>query len=332
MNAPELVVAGAGAVGLALAARLARGGVRVLVVVRRPEVARALAHGVEAEDAASFEVQRFAVEVALGVGAPAGARAAWLLCVRSADTEALASEIARSLSTPPCVVTFANDIANESTAARHLPCVIGGVWRETCTRVSEARVRFLPSTQARAVVGRHPHGACAEADAIAAVLRRGGIDVGVSPRIGEDKWLKLCVNLTSAPNALVRRSDHATPAFVETKLRLLREARDVLEAAGIRASSCDGRDRSLADEILHHETSLARGVSARPLPLYNQVWASLRRGSPLEADAYHRRILELAARHGLAAPTNARVLERLLLASSDRRGPECFSAAELLAD
>ena len=148
-------------------------------------------------------------------------------------------------------------------------------------------------------------------DELADALRRAGYDVGVSTRILEDKWLKLCVNLMSAPNALIRREDHATRAFVEIKARLLEEARAILLAAGIRARSCDGRDRSLEQEIAHQRESLALGTSARRLPVYNQVWAALRHGGPVEADRYHRRMLALAAEHGIAAPQNARVLEAL---------------------
>jgi 2-dehydropantoate 2-reductase len=228
------------------------------------------------------------------------------------------------------VVTFANDVENEAHAARHLPDVIGGVWRETCTRLGDARVRFLSRERARAVLGRHPRGIDAGVLGVAALLRAGGVDVGLSEDVSADKWLKLCVNLTSAPNALVRRDEHATPAFVETKVRLLREAQRALALAGVRAASCDSRDRSLEEEIRHHETSLARGVAARGIPLFNQVWSSLRSGAPLEADAYHRRILTLAAAHGEAAPANERVLERLLHAAQAGLGPECYGAGELL--
>ncbi|GAF91968.1 unnamed protein product [marine sediment metagenome] len=181
------------------------------------------------------------------------------------------------------------------------------------------------------VVGLHPEGAAAEVDALAKDLRRAGLDVGVSSRIAEDRWLKLCVNLMSAPNALIRRADHDTREFVEVKARLLEEAREVLAAHRIVARSCDGRDRSLDEEIRHQRESLKRGTSARRLPLYNQVWSSLRSDAPLEADGYHQRILELAAAGGIQAPVNARVLTKLVEAKSSRLGPECFSAAELLA-
>jgi 2-dehydropantoate 2-reductase len=179
-------------------------------------------------------------------------------------------------------------------------------------------------------VGLHPGGRDAEVEAIAALLRRGDVDVSVSEAIGRDKWLKLCVNLMSTPNALVRRADHTGATFVEVKVRLLEEARAALEAAGRDATPCDGRDRTLAEEIAFQRESLARGTSARALPLYNQVWTGLRHGGALEADAYHERVLALAAAHGVAAPVNARVRERLLDAARRRLGPECVEAAELL--
>ena len=135
----------------------------------------------------------------------------------------------------------------------------------------------------------------------------------------------------SAPNALIRREDHETRAFVETKVRLLEEAEAALAAAGIVARSCDGRDRSLEEEIESQRSSLERGASARRLPLYNQVWAALRHGGPLEADRYYRRILDLARRHGVPTPVNERVLDALERAWKESRGPESLGAAELLA-
>jgi 2-dehydropantoate 2-reductase len=156
------------------------------------------------------------------------------------------------------------------------------------------------------------------------------VNVSISTSIGRDKWLKLCLNLMSAPNALVRRPDHGTAGFVELKVRLLEEARSVLAAAGIDATPCDGRDRTLDEEIRFQREALARGASARSIPLYNQVWTGLQGRPPLEADAYHERILELAHSHGVEARTNALVLERLREAARRGLGPECYAARELL--
>jgi ketopantoate reductase len=182
----------------------------------------------------------------------------------------------------------------------------------------------------RVVLGAWPDGRSEETGRLAADFRAAGYDVGVSEHIGADQWLKLALNLMSSPNALVVREDHESQAFVSVKVRLLEEARAALAAARIEARSCDGRDRSLDEEIVFQRESLARGTSARRLPVYNQVWSALRHGGPLEADSYHRRILDLAARHGLEAGQNARVLEAVVEAWTVKRGPECLRAADLL--
>jgi 2-dehydropantoate 2-reductase len=328
-----ITVLGAGAVGLAVGARLARVGERVLFVTRRPEAAAALnARGVRLEDPASGEAwsAREGVEAVAGIAA-AGRRigdGAVLVCVRATDTPAVAEALAAA-APHATVASLQNDVDNCQALSKHFSRVVGGVYRQTCTRVADEAAVALG--WGRVVLGAWPRGRSDASEQLAATFRAAGYDVGVSEQIGADQWLKLYVNLMSAPNALVRRDDHETQAFVDVKVQLLEEARATFEAAGIEASSCDGRDRSLAQEIAFQRESLGRGASARRLPVYNQVWSALRHGGPLEADRYHQRILALAGAHGLAAPRNARVLEAVTAAWRSRRGPECLGAAELLA-
>jgi 2-dehydropantoate 2-reductase len=327
-----ITILGAGSVGLSVGARLARAGERVLFVTRRPEAAAALdEQGVRLEDPASGEAwsARDGVEAVAGVAA-AGPRMGdgpVLLCVRATDTTRVAMELAAA-APHATVASLQNDVDNCAALSKHFSRVVGGVYRQTCTRVSDSAAVALG--WGRVVLGAWPQGRSTPSERLAGALRAAGYDVGVSERIGADQWLKLCVNLMSAPNALIRRDDHETQAFVDVKVQLLEEAHSVLEAAGIEARSCDGRDRSIAQEIAFQRESLARGASARRLPVYNQVWSALRHGGPLEADRYHQRILALAAAHGLAAPRNARVLEAVTAVWRSKRGPECLSAAELL--
>jgi 2-dehydropantoate 2-reductase len=318
-------VIGGGSVGLVLGARLARAGTSVRFCVRRPEdAARLREAGVTVEDPASAATWRAKVDAR--VGPPEGAGDLVFLCVRRPDTEAAAAALAAA--SPEAIpVNVQNGVDGDSALAARFPRVIGSVWRLTCTRADPGRVRTLGA--GRGVVGLHPSGASPDVVRAAALLRRGGFDVGVSSQIGEDRWLKLCVNLMSAPNALVRQVEHATPAFVEGKARLLEEARAALAAAGIAARSCDGRDRSVDEEIAWQRGALARGDAARRLPLYNHVWVGLERGAPLESDAHHRAVIELACRHGIAAPTNTRVLAALERARDEKRGPECYGVEEL---
>lgn len=325
-------IVGAGAVGLAVGARLARAGAQVLFVTRRPEAARTIEReGVRLEDPASGEAwsARENVSAVAGVAAAGDTlgRGPLLLCVRATDTPAVADEI-RSVAPAACVTSLQNDLGNCEALATRFSRVVGGVYRQTCTRVADNAALALGF--GRVVVGAWPSGASDEARAIGETLRRAGYDAAVSPRIQADQWLKLCVNLMSAPNALVVREDHESQAFVDVKVRLLEEARAALDAAGIEASSCDGRDRSLAAEIAFQRESLARGQSARRLPVYNQVWSALRHGGPLEADGYHRRIVEIAAKLALPAPQNQAVLDAVVRAWTEKRGPESLRAAQLL--
>ncbi len=299
-------------------------------MARRPEVAQRIEReGVHFEDPASecgFVVRVPAIATAQARSAAIGAGPV-LVCVRGPDTEVAARWLVRAVP-GVTVVSFQNDVDNEDRLARHFKRVLGVAFRHTCTRVAANRVRATGG--GRLAIGAHPEGAGPDVQRLAEDLRAAGYDVGVSARIAEDKWLKLCVNLMSTPNALVRREDHTRQDFVEVKARLLEEAGATLAAAGIPARSCDGRDRSLAEEIAHQRASVRLGTSARRLPIYNQVWSALRHGGPLEADDYHRRILDLAGRHGVEAPTNARVLAALERAAREGLGPESVSASDLL--
>ncbi len=326
----RVAVAGAGSVGLGVGGRLAAAGHDVLFVTRRQAQAeRITADGVEIEDPASGERLVAPARAACGFGNVAGELDDLhvLLCCRTAHLPALAGGL---LEAAPDALPVAaqNGVEADALLAANSARALGLVVRQTFTRHGERSVRA--SGAGRLVVGACAAGREGDVEALARLLRDAGFDVGVSEHLAHDRWLKLCVNLMSAPNALVRRDDHDTRHFVELKARLLEEARDALAAAGISARSCDGRDRSLDEEILYQREALARGTSARRIPLYNQVWSALRHGGPLEADEYHRRVLELAETHGIAAPVNARVLARLLSAAREGRGPETASAGELI--
>ncbi|MBW2695599.1 MAG: hypothetical protein JRE70_03940 [Deltaproteobacteria bacterium] len=329
--APErITLVGAGAVGLLLGARLAAGGHSVMFAVRRSEVAeRITREGVCVVDAVSGRATTAAAEAAVGSAALENiGDGPVVVAVRAEDTPRLAEELV------PCapralLVSAQNDVGNEAVLARHAPRVAGMVVRQTCTRIDEARVRSLGG--GRLVLGSHPSRIDAGVRALASAFAGVGFDVGLSERIGEDKWLKLCVNLMSSVNALVRRDDHEKPAFVRLKTGLLEEARAVLTAAGVTARSADGRDRSLDEEIEHQRRTIELGTSARRLPLYNACWAALDDPTrPLEADAYHSRILDHARLHDIDAPTHAVMRDAVRAAWEQATGPECLGADELL--
>ena len=329
MSEPISVIGG-GAVGLNLAARLARAGADVLLVVRRRAVAAAIeSDGACVSDPASGARWRVALPVttALHAIAPRLRAGPAILCTRAGDEAGLAKTLAE-VEPRARVVTAQNGVGSESAVARHVAHVSGLVVRQTCTRDAEDVV--LATGSGRIVLGRHPRGIDETTAALAGAFARAGFDVSESEQIAADKWLKLCVNTLSPVNALVRRADHTHPAFVDLKIRLLEEARDVLDAAGVRARPCDGRDRDLTSEIARLEASRGDGSSVRDLPLYNAVWAALRDPrKPLEADEHHRRILELAEATGRPAAAHEGLRRSVLEAYRDACGPEIFGARAL---
>ncbi|MHC4134373.1 MAG: ketopantoate reductase family protein [Planctomycetota bacterium] len=289
-------VFGAGSVGTVLAGLLADAGVDVRLAGRGAVAALRL------EGDEETVIARVPV-----VEEPEGTI---LLCVHAPDVAALCARWpGRS------VVTWQNGVASEETAARWCR-VIGGVWRMTCTLTEPGRVLF--TRRGRVVVGRHPQGRKDdhEVAALAADLRAAGFDVGISERIAVDKWLKLCLNLTSAPHALIRKRDHGRPEFGALKAALLEEARDVLLAAGIEARSCDGRDLPLEEEIEKH-----REGGTRRRPVFNDTWRQLAQGRRPKS-LYHDTFVDLA---GGGAPRNAAMLELVVRAT----GPECYSVGEV---
>lgn len=323
-----ITVFGAGAIGLVLAARLARAGHGVRVCTRHGDDALALdERGIDVEEPETGA--RWHAPVIAQAGPPIEERDLIFACVRGPDAHVAALQLATA-SPDAQVVNVQNGLDGDAVFAQYFPRVIGAVIRQNCTRVDACFARS--QSQARMIVGAYPDGAGDDVERVAALLRDAGYDTGVSTRIADDRWLKLCVNLMSTPNALVRRADHETRAFTEGKARLLEEARDALAAAGIAARSCDGRDRSLDAEIEFQRGALARGVAARKLPLYNSLWQGLARGSALEVDAYHRHVLQLGARHGVATPVNARVLAGIERVVRDGLGAESLGAAELLGE
>ncbi|WP_433937805.1 ketopantoate reductase family protein [Sorangium cellulosum] len=332
--AQPVVVVGAGSVGLTLGARLAARRRDVVFVVRRAEQAVALnERGVSLEQL-DGEPLRGRVRAFVGCAAARHLEPGWVVvCVQAGHTEILAPQIADAWPAAT-VVSAQNHVTNEAVLARHSRSVLGLVWRQTVTRLSDIEVRSGGAAQV--IVGSYPDGLSPAALELAAVLRDAGFDAGLSPTIARDKWLKLCVNLMSIPNALIHPRDHTSAAFAEGKARLLEEARAVLAAAGIEAASGDGRARSLEQEIEWQRLSAARGLSARRAPLYNQVWRAFEQRArglgpdeALEADTYHELITRLGAAHGVATPLNERVLAHTRRAWHERAAAESCGVAEM---
>ena len=232
-----IVIVGAGSVGLVMGARLAASGTPILFLTRSEADARSIERdGLVVEELPSGKLTE---AQALATSDPGRALEAAgsdpiLFCTRASQLPIVAQELAQEPAAASAVC-WQNDVSSEPILAQHFDRVVGGVVRLTSTRTSPRSA--VSAGTGRLILGDYPNGLGSQTEVLADKLRRAHYDVGLSTTISQDKWLKLCINLMSTPNALIVRSDHTTQAFVDVKKQLLEEARTVLAAAGIAASS-----------------------------------------------------------------------------------------------
>ena len=317
------LVFGAGAVGSAISAYLARRGHPVHVVARKPHVEAILAQGglkvVSREE--SFNAP---VHATTDPPSSLDPDTVIFLTVQSPEVKGALDALADHLEHP--VVTWQNGIQAEEIAAPRCPVLYGGVVRFTATMLDPGEVRLR--SPGKLILGRYPGGANAPdelAEAIAGDLIAAGFETAVSPDIGADKALKLLVNLVSGPPVLLKRTGKE-PVLAAVQVALLEEAISVLEAAGIAAHPASGIGQT-AEELVAY---FRAGGSAPDTTgkVYNSTWQNLHHRRPrIENDYYHGEIVRIGGRVGVSAPVNARALEVLEEVRREGLGPEPYDLA-----
>lgn len=313
------VVFGAGAVGSALAAYLARAGHAVAIVGRPAHVDAIRAQGGALRAVARDGEFLAPMQATTSLPEELAPDAVLMLAVQAPDVRDAAAAVAPAARTRE-VITWQNGIRAEATAAPLCPRLLGGVVRFTATMLVPGEVRLRHPGQV--IVGRHPEGPDPIAASIVADLRAAGFTASESPRIAEDKALKLLVNLVSGPPVLLRRTG-IEPTLARVQLAVLEEAVRVFAAAGIAARPASGLGQPI-DALLAH---FRAGGSAPDTSggIYNSTWQNLHHRRPrLENDFYQGEIVRLGERHGIPTPVNARALATLEEVRSRGLGPEPF--------
>jgi 2-dehydropantoate 2-reductase len=315
----DVIVFGAGAVGLGLASALIAAGARVRIVAR-PATAEALhAHGLVRSGilgTAHAAPARFEVATS-AAGFSTGAADFVLVATKAFDSAAAAralAEASHAVGAETQLVLCQNGWGN----AEHFTAVL------PAPRVWNARVitgfRKLAPQHVDVTVHAEPvhvgslFGAdAARVAALCAAIDEGGIPCAPTAHIAEDLWAKLLYNATLNPLGAILGVSYGalgespqTRAVIET---LARETFAVMEAAGQRT----------------HWPSAAAWLAdlyARLLPPTaaheSSMLQDLRAGRRTEIDAITGAIVALARRHGVEAPVSVSVLT--LVRSLEARG------------
>ncbi len=305
----KVCVFGAGAIGGHLAARLFKGGADVSVIARGANLEAMRARGlrVHAPDGEIVAPVRAASDPA-----DLGRQDAVLVTVKAPALPSVASSIGKLLGPDTPVVFAMNGIPwfyfhaeggpHDGMRLERLdpggalwtaigPArAIAGVVYSACT-VIEPGVVEVESARSRLVLGEPDGARSARTEALAEVLRAGGIVAEVSERIRDTIWAKLLLNLGGGPLAVLTGCPpsryYAEEPCREATKRLLAEAAAIAAALGCRVSpDAEGQIRNGSKS--DHKPSILQDLEL---------------GRPMEIDALHTVPLELARLHGVATPT-----------------------------
>lgn len=304
----KVCIFGAGAIGGHLAARLAAGGADVSVVARGAQLDAIRRNGitVRAPDGELTATMR-----ASDSPAELGAQDVVIVCVKATALTAIATTIAPLL-TPETEVIFVNNGipwwyfhgVGGAAEGQRLPLLDpdGGIWRaidpsrvvggviySACT-VTEPGVIDVKSPRNHLILGTPDARPSPAADAIVATLTEGGMTGAVTPRIRDDIWSKLLVNLSMGPIAVLAGCPQGLalqqPACSNALRQILDEAARIAVAFGARPDYSADRQLSTIGKLMHKPSLLQ----------------DLEQGRPMEIDAVLQTPLDLARQAGVDTP------------------------------
>ena len=308
----RIAVVGAGALGSFIGARLAQAGHRVVLIGRAAHVAAILRDGLAVHG--EGRVNRVALRARTELAAAHDADLV-LVCVKSADTAAVALQLAPVLRAGAWVMSLQNGVANGATLAASLnqPLAIAAAYIAAALPgpgvVLHAGGRAL-------VMGRLTAAGSAQADPLvplselAAVFTGAGFDVRLTDQPQQALWDKLIVNCACnaisglAPSAYGAMA--ALPAIRELQVGLVREAVAVAQADGVPVSL----DAALAATL--------RVAQAMPQQCSSTA-QDLARGRPTEIDQLNGHIVQRGAALGVPVPLNHALWALVKLAEGQRR-------------
>jgi 2-dehydropantoate 2-reductase len=264
----RFLVAGVGAVGGFLAARLADGGHEVAVLARANRAAELRKHGLRVTSATADRTFWPGVVTASEVGPGYDAV---LLAVKSGALGAVMDDIAPAVTPSTSVVPFLNGMSHvERLTARFGPAVLGGVLRVVTQLGDDGAIRVLaPAFEAE--VGELDGTASERVRRLAAAFRDAGADVTVPADIVGAMWAKwVGIASIGAVTSLMRAPAGeiaAVPGGERFARSVLAEAAAVAAAAGhpVPDGQLQGVARSLTSPGSPATSSLSRDlVAGRP--------------------------------------------------------------------
>jgi 2-dehydropantoate 2-reductase len=292
-----VAVVGAGAVGCFYGAMLARAGVRVILVGRPVHVEAIERDGLKLDMAGQVEAIR--VEASTELAAVRSADLV-LVCVKSTDTDAVASDLAPLLAPDAVILSLQNGVENAPTIARHVrQTVVPAVVYVATAMAGPGTVKHFG--RGDLVVGGLD-AAAAHDTAVAGVLAdlvalfaAAGVQVTISGDVMAELWAKLLVNcaynaisaLAQAPYARLA----ALPEIRAVQHAIVREVVALAQAEGVALQ---------VEPSLQAVERIARTMPAQ----YSSTAQDVARRKPSEIDHLNGFVARRGRELGVAVPVN----------------------------
>lgn len=317
-----IVVAGAGAIGCFVGGMLAASGRRVALLVRprvKTEIER---FGLRLTDFDGSEKRLGAGQLALSED-PAIFHSAGivLVTVKSADTAAVADQIAQHAPRDAVIVSLQNGIGNVAVLRERLGGrrVLAGMVPFNVIAMDEGR--FHRSTSGDIHVGEDPENT-------AAALSVAGLTVRTSGDITGVQWGKLIINLNNALSAL---SDLPLAAQLANRdwRRLfadqMAEGLAALNAACITPVSATPIPMGWTPALLRLPDAIFNVILGRTMKIdpeaRSSMWQDLKQGRKTEIDYLQGAVIALAEQNGVDVPLMRRIVALIKQAEAADNGP-----------
>lgn len=306
-NRQQICVAGAGAVGLTLTARLMLGGYNVGLIARGESIGHIRKHGVTLVDGQGEH--RVFPEVASAEGFREASHL--FLCPKSQDMPHLAASVRHLISPETVVIPVINGLPwwyfdgeggawegslisavdPEGRLKKIIPSrqVIGTTTVMTAERIDRGTVHaFNPLAM---VVGELDDSNTPRLEATVTVLERSSITTRIAHRIRDAIWTKVVRNLISNPLTAITGAtlseNFQDQYLADTSRQMLQEILPVLASYGAQLETSPEAILDLGKKMGNVKTSMLQDVE---------------RGNPLELAAICDAVLELAGRQSLQMP------------------------------
>lgn len=301
---PRVTIIGAGAMGLLHGAYLSRGGCRVTLVARRPEVAELInAQGIRVEDAQGEQNFKGMAAVSRIEDAPEPDLV--LLLVKGPDTAGAMAGAARHIPAGASVLTLQNGLGNIEAIAAEVPeeQILAGVSYTGGTLLGPGHVRMGGLGQTH--IGELGGKMTPRLLALAQIFERSGLPAVISENIQGLIWTKVLVNAGINPlAALTRLKNGDLVAMPESRVLM-----SILVAEGAHLAGRLGISLSEPDPVAH-----TLEVAHRTGNNLASMLQDIMQNKKTEIESINGKLVEKGSELGLTLPLNHTVtlLIRLL--------------------